>query len=86
MQPIVAHTRQHSAQRVPRTTPAETPSTVLHACRALIETAVTANELVAFSTGGATFEALVTEFERNGWRNVESRANKPGRLLQNSRF
>jgi hypothetical protein len=58
----------------------------LHACRALIETAVTANELVGFSTGGATFEALVTEFERNGWRNVESRANKPGRLLQNSRF
>jgi hypothetical protein len=53
---------------VPRTAPAEVLSTVLHACRALIKTAVIANELVGFSTGGATFAALVTEFESNGWR------------------
>jgi hypothetical protein len=53
---------------VPQTTPTELLSTVLHACRALIETAVSAHELVGFSTGGAVFTALVTEFERNGWR------------------
>jgi hypothetical protein len=53
---------------VPQTTPAELLSTVLHACRALIETAVHANELVGFTTGGEVFTELVAEFEGNGWR------------------
>jgi hypothetical protein len=52
---------------VPRTTPAELLSTVLHACRALIQTAVHTNELVGFTAGGETFTELVAEFERNGW-------------------
>jgi hypothetical protein len=53
---------------VPQTTSAGLLSTVLHACRALIKTTVGANELVSFKTGSAVFAALVTEFERNGWR------------------
>jgi hypothetical protein len=53
---------------VPQTTPAELLSTVLHACRALINTAVHANELVGFTTGGEMFVELVAEFERNSWR------------------
>jgi hypothetical protein len=53
---------------VPQTTTAELLSTVLHACRALIKTAVHTNELVGFATGGEVFTELVAEFERNGWR------------------
>jgi hypothetical protein len=53
---------------IPRSTPAEVLSTVLHACRALMGTAVGANELVGFTTASATLAALVTEFERNGWQ------------------
>jgi hypothetical protein len=53
---------------IPRTTPAEVLSTVLHACRALMGTAVGANEHIGFTTASATLAALVTEFERNGWQ------------------
>lgn len=50
-----------------RTTPAELRSTVLHACRALMGTAVGANELVGFTNVSDKLGALVTEFEKNGW-------------------
>jgi hypothetical protein len=52
---------------VPQTTPGELLSTVLHACRALIKTAVHTNEIVGFTTGGEVFTELAAEFERNGW-------------------
>jgi hypothetical protein len=52
----------------PRVMLGEALSTVLLACVALLKTVVIANELVGFSTDGAAIAALVTEFERNGWR------------------
>jgi hypothetical protein len=53
---------------IPRTPPREVLSTVLHACRALMGAAITANELVGFTTATATLAALMTEFETNGWQ------------------
>jgi Family of unknown function (DUF5677) len=50
-----------------KTSPKEILSTILHACRALMGTAVGANELLAFTTESGKLSALVTEFETNGW-------------------
>ena len=52
---------------VPRTTPDEELSTVLHACRALIAAARDADELIGGTTATATLVALETEFVGNGW-------------------
>jgi hypothetical protein len=52
---------------VPRTTPAEALSTVLHACRALIGAAIDVSELIGLTTASVAFAALETEFKRNGW-------------------
>jgi hypothetical protein len=56
---------------IPRTTPKEVLSTVLHACRALMGAAVGANELVGFTPATNSLAALVTEFENNGWVRVD---------------
>jgi hypothetical protein len=53
---------------VPRTPPREVLSTVLHACRALMGAAVTANELVGFTTATGALAALMSEFESHGWQ------------------
>jgi hypothetical protein len=58
---------------VPRTTPAEELSTVLHACRALIAAARDADELIGYTTAGATLAALETEFVNNGWLELYGR-------------
>ena len=52
---------------IPRTRPSEATSTILHACRALMGTAVGANELLGFTSASGDLEALVTEFEANSW-------------------
>jgi hypothetical protein len=53
---------------IPRTPANEVFSTILLACRALMGVAVGANELVGFTSESAKLEALVVEFERNGWQ------------------
>ena len=53
-----------------RTSPAELLETVLHACRALTGVMVGANGLVGFTSESGKVEALVSEFERNGWARV----------------
>jgi len=46
---------------------AATLSTILHACRALTGVAVAANEILGFTAATAQLEAIMTEFEKNGW-------------------
>jgi hypothetical protein len=53
-----------------RTSPAELLGTILHACRALTGVMVGANELVGFTSESDKIEALVSEFEKNGWTRV----------------
>jgi hypothetical protein len=53
---------------VPRTAPDEVLSTVLHACRTLMSTALVADELTGCTISNAPLMALYTEFESNGWR------------------
>ncbi|MGH9675556.1 MAG: DUF5677 domain-containing protein [Candidatus Acidiferrum sp.] len=50
-----------------RTSDAETLSTILHSCRALMGVAVGANEILGFTTASGQLGAMVTEFETNGW-------------------
>jgi hypothetical protein len=56
---------------VPNIPPGEMFSTVLHACRALMGAAVTANELLGFTSETGNLAALMAEFEANGWQNWE---------------
>jgi hypothetical protein len=53
-----------------RTSPAELLGTVVHACRALTGVMVGANELLGFTSESGRLEALVSEFEKNGWMQV----------------
>ena len=41
--------------------------TILHLCRALTGVAITANEILGFTTVSGTLAAMVDEFEQNGW-------------------
>jgi hypothetical protein len=50
-----------------RITPAERLSTILHLCRALTGVAITANELLGFTSVCGRLTATVEEFENNGW-------------------
>lgn len=50
-----------------KTTPAELLGTVEHACRALMGTAVGANELLGFTSETGQLAALVSEFEKSDW-------------------
>jgi hypothetical protein len=54
----------------PARPPAELLETILHACRALTGVMVGANELVGFTSESGKIEALVSEFEKNGWAQV----------------
>lgn len=53
---------------IPRTSPAEALTTILHACRALMGVAVGVNEILGCTEVSATLAALMTEFEANGWQ------------------
>jgi hypothetical protein len=50
-----------------KTLPDETLSTILHACRALMGVVVGANELLEGTAANTAINAIVREFERNGW-------------------
>jgi hypothetical protein len=52
---------------VPGAPPGGALSTVLHACRALITTARSADELIGSTPASATLAALEAEFVSNGW-------------------
>ena len=52
---------------VPRTTPAQELSTVLHACHALLMMARGADELIGGTTAGPTLAALEAEYISNDW-------------------
>jgi hypothetical protein len=54
-----------------RTSDAEMLSTILNSCRALIGVAVGANEILGFTTVSGQLEAMVTEFETNGWARAD---------------
>lgn len=53
---------------IPRTSPAEELSTILHACSALMGAAIGINEILDFTEASTTLAALMTEFEANGWQ------------------
>ncbi len=48
-------------------TAGERLASTLHLCRALTAVAITANELLGFTSASESLTALVEEFERNGW-------------------
>jgi hypothetical protein len=52
---------------VPIIAPKEVLSTVLHACRALTGAAVAANELLGFTAATSKLDAIMQEFDANGW-------------------
>jgi hypothetical protein len=49
----------------------EMARTVRHLCRALMGVAITANELVGFTSASASLTAAVHEFETRGWTSAE---------------
>jgi Family of unknown function (DUF5677) len=51
----------------PRASDAETFSTILRSCRALMGAAIGANEILGFTSATNQLEAMVAEFEKNGW-------------------
>jgi hypothetical protein len=50
-----------------RVSPNERLSTILRLCRALTGVAITANELLGFTSVSSRLTSLVEEFENNGW-------------------
>jgi hypothetical protein len=50
-----------------RIMPTERLSTILHLCRALTGAAITANELLGFTSMSGKLAAMVEEFDGNGW-------------------
>jgi hypothetical protein len=54
-----------------RTSDTEMLSTILRSCRALMGVAVGANEILGFTTASSQLEAMVTEFETNGWARAD---------------
>jgi hypothetical protein len=49
----------------------ERPLTVRRLCKALLGVAITANELVGYTTASPHLSGAVIEFEKNGWASLE---------------
>ena len=58
---------------------AEILSTILHLCRALTGVTIGANEILGFTTASGQLDAMVTEFENNGWGRTIYGDNASGR-------